>query len=316
MDYNWDFNSESGKQEFANWVDRMIKNEVNSYSRQVLGASNTTGLANNSGSLTGVGSVNNAVIPPGVIAPFSGINLPDGWLFCNNQTIDRNVYSNLFNSITISLSNASLNSTTTISGLTNVNTSDWLGWGVAGDGIPSGAIISSLTSTTIVLNVAATKTGTKNIVIGPYGFTGADNISTFNVPDLRGRMPAGRDTMASPGGAASRITTSTIPTYGGNILGKGGGNQLMSHTHSGYSNGGDLRGAIGAWNNSVTAIGYEAIGAWNPAGGGIGATYAISGGAVGFGNWNHFIPVYGYTSDGSNINNLQPTLITNYIIKT
>ena len=38
---NWDLNSDRGRQEFANWVGRSIKNEVNSYARQVLGIGNS-----------------------------------------------------------------------------------------------------------------------------------------------------------------------------------------------------------------------------------------------------------------------------------
>jgi hypothetical protein len=43
---NYDFNLESpnGQQDFKNWVSRTIKNEVNSYTRQVLGTSNTSSL--------------------------------------------------------------------------------------------------------------------------------------------------------------------------------------------------------------------------------------------------------------------------------
>ena len=38
---NWDLNSDRGRQDFANWVGRSIKNEVNSYARQVLGIGNS-----------------------------------------------------------------------------------------------------------------------------------------------------------------------------------------------------------------------------------------------------------------------------------
>lgn len=314
MDYNWDLSSSRGQQDFAAWVDRTIKNEVNSYSRQVLGISNTGSGSSLSSSLTATSSPNNTIIPSGTIVPYAGINPPDGWVFCNAQTLDRTVYSTLFNVISIPFINATVDGTTTIKNLTGVNTTEWLGWGIAGNGISSGAIISSATSTTIVISGTTTNVGSSNIVISPYGFTGANNITTFNVPDLRGRMPAGRDTMNSSLGAANRITTTSIPTYGGNNLGRSGGDQIMSHIHYGYGQGGNLSAAIGATNSNIAAIGYQAGSPIGP--GPSTSTYTITGGIGGVQTFNHYTPVYGVTSDASNYNNLQPTLITNYIIKT
>ena len=42
MDYTYDLNNPRGQQEFKNWVDRTIKNEINSYARQVLGVGNSS----------------------------------------------------------------------------------------------------------------------------------------------------------------------------------------------------------------------------------------------------------------------------------
>ena len=44
MNYDFNLDSPNGQQDFKNWVSRTIKNEVNSYTRQVLGASNTSSL--------------------------------------------------------------------------------------------------------------------------------------------------------------------------------------------------------------------------------------------------------------------------------
>ena len=70
-----------------------------------------------------------------------------------------------------------------------------------------------------------------------YGGTGADD---FNVPDLRGRVTAGRDDM---GGVAANRITSAGAGFDGSILGVAGGNQthtlstaeLAGHNHSGSS---------------------------------------------------------------------------------
>ena len=38
-------------------------------------------------------------IPTGSIMCFSGATVPQGWLLCNGQSINRNAYNNLFNII-------------------------------------------------------------------------------------------------------------------------------------------------------------------------------------------------------------------------
>jgi microcystin-dependent protein len=320
MDYNFDLQSSRGQQEFKAWVDRTIKNEVNSYTRQVLAVDNS-GISGVDGiSSSATSSVSNRIIPPGTIVPFAGITVPTGWLLCNNQAVNRNTYSNLFKALTITFPNVSIiNGAPTISGLSNVNTSgDWVGsgsqsWGIAGDGIPSGTYITSSTSTSINVSNSITKTTVTNIIVGPFGFTGDNNTTTFNVPDLRGRVPAGRDAMDAT--ATNRITT-VYAAMNGNVLGVGAGTQSMAHFHYASDQGGNLQAAIGAVANNVASIGYVAGGITYP--GSSTATYAISGTFLGTNanSFNHYTPVYGTTSGATSVNNVQPTLITNYIIKT
>lgn len=133
--------------------------------------------------------------------------------------------------------------------------------------------------------------------------------TTFNLPDLRGRVVAGKDDMGST--SADRLTGLTGGVNGDVLGGTGGG---QTHNHKGYGDGGDLRAAIGAVNSDVTALGYIPLLAANPNGGSIpNATYSITGTGAVFASWNHFTAVYGYTSSDSSV---QPTIILNYIIKT
>ncbi len=61
-----------------------------------------------------------------------------------------------------------------------------------------------------------------------------DGVTTFNLPDLRGRLPFGKDNMG--GVAASRLTSAGNGTLDGATLSATGGNQLLSaHTHTGPS---------------------------------------------------------------------------------
>lgn len=216
-------------------------------------------------------------------------------------------------------------------------------------------------------------------VIGTtYG--AGDGSTTFNVPDLRGRVATGKDNMG--GTTASRVTTA-ISGVDGLTLGAVGGNQSLhghthvqdqhthlqashGHTQSNHSHGnsltgtttfagaghthagqGDLHAGIGATNSDANRIGYIAGGVYaNP------ATYSVVGSSrLNSQNFNHNTPVYGSTG-GNSFNasvgisnagatalindatptnfvatavnqstgagasqNIQPTIILNYIIK-
>lgn len=177
-----------------------------------------------------------------------------------------------------------------------------------------------------------------------------DGSTTFALPDMRGRVPAGLDNMG--GSAASRLTNAVLSAS--NTLGATGGSQVHTltanesgvkshnhvntligtttfagdgHTHAGQ---GSLHAAIGATNSDAARIGYQAGGVYtNP------STYSIQGGGLVINpNFNHNTPVYGSTGSNSSnawiglVNNpasaesassahtnTQPTMVLNYIIK-
>lgn len=115
-----------------------------------------------------------------------------------------------------------------------------------------------------------------------------DGSTTFNVPDLRGRVPAGQDNMG--GTAANRITAAGSGITGTTLGASGGAEthtlvnaQLSSHTHS-VSNT-LISGSSGTLSNTTL---LRAVG-------------NTTSGTAGSGNAH---------------NNTQPTIITTYIIKT
>lgn len=129
----------------------------------------------------------------------------------------------------------------------------------------------------------------------PYGVSGSDP----RVPDMRGRVPGGRDNMG--GTAASRLTNTGTgnPGINGSTLGAAGGtdrhtlaeSQIPAHVH-------------GPSTATVTNfIGNATAGS----GGSLSTT--IAGGLASVG-------VTGSTGGGAAHPNAQPTLILNYIIKT
>ncbi|WP_049757466.1 phage tail protein [Candidatus Puniceispirillum marinum] len=126
-----------------------------------------------------------------------------------------------------------------------------------------------------------------------------DGTNSFNVPDLRGRTIAGQDDMGG-GGSANRLTS----PINGDTLGATGGSEshtlseaeLPAHTHGG---GGTISIPVGENNtqpNNVSGL-VSVTSSGNP------ATYTVSG-------------TSGSVGSGTAHNNVQPTIILNYIIKT
>lgn len=181
------------------------------------------------------------------------------------------------------------------------------------------------------------------------GYTYGGSGGTFSVPDLRGRVPAGRDATNNVGGSAQTLTTLT---GGGGQLGATGGSQthqlteaqMPTHTHGTSSISNGLADTAGSHNHGGTTTpngghnhGYFRTNSAN-------YEYNLSSGASkyrvnygeyftgsdGVGDHNHTLttsthaghqhPVTGNVvtlsaGGGTTHNNVQPTLILNYIIK-
>jgi microcystin-dependent protein len=143
--------------------------------------------------------------------------------------------------------------------------------------------------------------------------------TTFNLPDLRGRVTAGKDNM---GGTSANRLTALSGGLNGDNLGEAGGAeshtllvaQLPSHNHGvgtlATSSAGAHVHAV-AFNQS-NANGNSALGGTNTA-----ANETMTGAAQSAGAHTH--AVTGSTASngsGEAHNNVQPTLILNKIIKT
>jgi microcystin-dependent protein len=133
-----------------------------------------------------------------------------------------------------------------------------------------------------------------------------DGSTTFNVPDMRGRVTAGKDDMG--GTAASRLTSTVLTAS--NTLGATGGTQthtltsaeMPSHTHTQDAH----SHAVQRSNSAATSVGADASTLYRAQANTGSGTYFDTQTATAT-NQN--------TGGGGAHQNTQPTIILNYIIK-
>lgn len=130
-------------------------------------------------------------------------------------------------------------------------------------------------------------------------FGAGDGSTTFNIPDLRGRVPAGRDDMG--GAAANRLTSGSASGIAGATLGAAGGDEEHTLTTAELARHNHLNGvATGSTIQMLIERGQ----------GGFTTTAGIDPGTNNAERRDH---VDAGTDNAHN--NVQPTLVVNYIIK-
>jgi hypothetical protein len=140
----------------------------------------------------------------GTMQVWMGFTAPAAYAFAFGQEFTRAGFPELFSALT---SNQTVSCTSGSSTLTSVGNTEQLAIGSAIEStcLNAGAVIVSKTISTIIASTNAIISTTSTARFFPYGR--GDGSLTFNVPDMRGRVPAGRDNMG--GVAANRLTAST-----------------------------------------------------------------------------------------------------------
>jgi microcystin-dependent protein len=165
---------------------------------------------------------------PGDIKLIAGSAIPSGWLACDGSAVSRVTQSALFNALKLSISATVENGSTSVTSVSPVTT------GLIFNGMPvsgtdssadvnPGTVVSAVGTSNFTLSnpyglSAVWLAGTPGmpytapLVILPWG--AGDGFSTFNVPDLRSRVPLGAAANVSSINLSCTVTTQGVVSVG------------------------------------------------------------------------------------------------------
>ena len=191
-------------------------------------------------------------MPPGSLVPYAGIAAPSGWLLCGGQAVSRATYAALFAALCPSLGGftVTIASPAVVTlGSHGLRTGDRIRLSTTG-ALPTGLSTNtdyyvnrvdansfnlSATPGGANINTSGSQSGSHSAQSFAHG--AGDGSTTFNLPDLRGRVVAGADAMG--GTAAGRLTSAGAGIFA-EATGAAGGTQthtlstpeIPSHSHT------------------------------------------------------------------------------------
>ncbi len=157
----------------------------------------------------------------GTVLPWSGLVAPNQYVFAYGQEISRTAFSVFYTAVTQQanvICSAASNTLTGISDTSQINIGSPVELALC---VAAGTTVVSKTASTVTLSNPSSVSINSVATFFPYG--NGDGSATFNVPDLRGYVMAGRNNMG--GSASSRLTTTYFGTNDPNALGATGGSQ-------------------------------------------------------------------------------------------
>lgn len=251
----------------------------------------------------------------GTVIPWSGIIPPAQYVFAYGQELPRADYPELFATWTQNASVLCTGGSATLTGLSNT-TNIGVGASVEASCLPSGSYVVSKTVTTLVLNQSAFITTNATATIFFYG--NGNGTNTFNVPDLRGKVIAGKNNM---GGSESTILTQTYFGTNPNAIGVTGGFQSFTFADNSYLPPYTPSGTITITNGAITTTPVSGTAVFGNGAGGIGvgagaqATITLTGLQS---TQATSTAVFSGVSNGGTsrpFSRVQPTYMLNYVVK-
>jgi microcystin-dependent protein len=216
---------------------------------------------------------------PGSIIAFGGINVPAGYLPCDDSAVSRSTYATLFAALTQvqTVTTTVSSSTVTVASTNNL----YVGMQVECANFPSGTIILTITPSTTI-TVSNTATAGSSVPMTFFQWGNGDGSTTFNTPGLN------RMTLIGSGGTPYAGTTAG--QVNSNAIGFTGGQEAHTQTV----------GELAQHNHVIQYFSAQSSGA--------GAPWVTVGTGSTF-NTNN-------TGSSTPFNVMQPSAIVNYIIKT
>lgn len=201
------------------------------------------------------------LVPTGVISPYYGASVPNGYLPLDGSLVSRTTYANLWAILKTTISTATISIATpgviTTPGSHGLIAGDKVYFTTTG-ALPSGltantlyyVISSGLTSTTFQLsatkggsaiNTSGTQSGTHTLIKTLVGL--GDGSTTFSLPDYRGKTLVGIDTgtsdfaqLGNTGGEKTHtLTIAEMPSHYHNITVQRGGSGSTGTVDGGQS---------------------------------------------------------------------------------
>ncbi|MGE0289256.1 MAG: tail fiber protein [Bradyrhizobium sp.] len=255
----------------------------------------------------GGGGGSGSGVATGTVHSFDGEVLPAGYLWCYGQAVSRSTYAALFATLcpvlgafTVTIASPA---DVTLNGHGRKNGSKvrlfTTGALPTGLNVNTDYFVVNATANTFQLattrggsaiNTSGSQSGTHTVQAFNHG--AGNGSTTFNIPDRRGRGDAGKDDMG--GTAASRLTKSRPQGVDGAVLGDTGGEQ--AHVQA--------EGEVGRHRHEVPSVYTTGSG--------------VSAGTAASARQNNTLMItdYNLPADPDAANVVQPTFVTNKIIKT
>lgn len=157
----------------------------------------------------------------GTVLPWSGFVAPPNYVFAFGQNLSRTAFPLLFSTVTYTANLICSNGLNILSGIADTSQIK-PGTVVEASCIPPNTTVTAVATSSVTISANATISTAVTATFLPWG---AVDAITFGIPDLRGKVLAGRNNM---GGVASSTLTSTYYSTSPNALGAYGGDQQQA----------------------------------------------------------------------------------------